>query len=105
DNASPEVTLVALPGLAERGEPQRPFAPTAFGSPGGDPQKIIAAAAGTVRVQDEGSQLVALALAGAAPIAAGERWLDLCSGPGGKTALLGALALQHDTTLEANEVV
>lgn len=105
DNASPEVTFVALPGLAERGEPQRPFAPTAFGSPGGDPQKIMAAARGAVRVQDEGSQLVALALTAAAPIAAGERWLDLCAGPGGKTALLAAIALQHDAALEANEVI
>lgn len=105
DNVSPEVTLVALPGLAERGESPRPFAPTAFGSPGGDPHKIIEASGGTVRVQDEGSQLVALALTAAAPISAGERWLDLCAGPGGKTALLAAIARQHDVALEANEVI
>src|SRR5690606_12356639 len=42
DNASPEVTLVALPGLAEPGTPARPYAPTAFGSPGGDPREAIA---------------------------------------------------------------
>lgn len=105
DNASPEVTLVALPGLAEPGTPHRPYAATAFGSPGGDPHRVIAATGGTVRVQDEGSQLVALALAAAKPIAAGERWLDLCAGPGGKTALLGAIAQRHDVVLEANEVV
>ncbi|MGM7665841.1 RsmB/NOP family class I SAM-dependent RNA methyltransferase [Microbacterium sp. A93] len=105
DNVSPEVTLVALPGLAERGEPAKPYAVTAFGSPGGDPQKIMAAAGGTVRVQDEGSQLVALALTSAKPIAAGEQWLDLCAGPGGKTALLAAIARQHEVTLEANEVI
>lgn len=105
DNASPEVTLVALPGLADQGEPQRPYAPTAFGSPGGDPLRIVAGSGGRIRVQDEGSQLVALALAGAAPIAEGERWLDLCAGPGGKTALLAAIAHQHGATLEANEVV
>ncbi|WP_417556326.1 RsmB/NOP family class I SAM-dependent RNA methyltransferase [Microbacterium sp.] len=105
DNASPEVTLVALPGLAERGEPARPYAPTAFASPGGDPHAAIADAAGRIRVQDEGSQLVALALAAAAPVRAGERWLDLCAGPGGKTALLAAVAHRDGARLEANEVV
>ncbi|GAB3599197.1 transcription antitermination factor NusB [Microbacterium tumbae] len=105
DNVSPEVTLAALPGLAEPAEPLRPYAPTAFGAPGGDPHRYLARAAGTVRVQDEGSQLVALALAAAAPIREGERWLDLCAGPGGKTALLAAIAVEHGVALEANEVV
>ncbi|MFT4258777.1 RsmB/NOP family class I SAM-dependent RNA methyltransferase [Microbacterium sp.] len=105
DNVSPEVTLVALPGLAEPGEPRRPYAPTAFASPGGDPHRIVSASGGTVRVQDEGSQLVALALTAAAPIRAGEHWLDLCAGPGGKTALLAAVAREHGAVLEANEVV
>lgn len=105
DNASPEVTLVALPGLAEPGAPRRPYAPTAFASPGGDPRRPVAESGGTVRVQDEGSQLVALALAEATPIRAGERWLDLCAGPGGKTALLAAIARENEVVLEANEVV
>lgn len=39
-----------------------------------------------VRVQDQGSQLVALAFAAVAP--KGTRWLDMCSGPGGKSAVL-----------------
>ncbi|UNK72479.1 transcription antitermination factor NusB [Microbacterium sp. H1-D42] len=105
DNVSPEVTLAALPGLAEPGEPRRPYARTAFASPGGDPREAIAHASGTIRVQDEGSQLVALAVAAAAPVRAGERWLDLCAGPGGKTAILAALALESGAQLEANEVV
>ncbi|WP_308011038.1 transcription antitermination factor NusB [Streptomyces sp. AC495_CC817] len=105
DNLSPEVTLVALPGLAETGEPRCPYAPTAYGSPGGDPHRIVSGSGGAVRVQDEGSQLVALALAEAAPIREDERWLDLCAGPGGKTALLAAIAYEHGVTMEANEVV
>ncbi|WP_448720481.1 RsmB/NOP family class I SAM-dependent RNA methyltransferase [Microbacterium natoriense] len=105
DNVSPEVTLVALPGLAEPGDPRRPYAATAFASPGGDPHHIVAGSGGRIRVQDEGSQLVALALAAAAPIRTGERWLDLCAGPGGKTALLAAIAHESGVTLEANEVV
>ena len=105
DNVSPEVTLVALPGLAQPQEPRRPYAATAFASPGGDPRLALTASEGAVRVQDEGSQLVALALTAATPLRAGERWLDLCAGPGGKTALLAAVARQNDAVLEANEVV
>ncbi len=41
---------------------------------------------GDVRVQDQGSQLVALAFTEVAP--KGTRWLDMCSGPGGKSAVL-----------------
>jgi 16S rRNA (cytosine967-C5)-methyltransferase len=66
---------------------------------------------GSTRVQDVGSQLVARALAAvdlgdggpAGSTADGERWLDLCAGPGGKAALLGALARQHGASLLANE--
>ena len=51
-----------------------------------------AVAEGRAGVQDEGSQLVALALASAPIEGADVRWLDLCAGPGGKAALLAALA-------------
>lgn len=111
DNAAPEVTLVALPGLAELderdafAETPRPYATTAYGLRGGDPRAIVEEHGGRVRVQDEGSQLVALALVGAAAVRRGERWLDLCAGPGGKTALLAAEALQHGASLDANELV
>jgi 16S rRNA (cytosine967-C5)-methyltransferase len=55
-------------------------------------------------VQDEGSQLVALALA-AAPIDGPDaRWLDLCAGPGGKAALLAALAAERGARIVANEM-
>lgn len=46
-------------------------------------------------VQDEGSQLVARALTLAPVDGDAGRWLDLCAGPGGKTALLAALAVEH----------
>ena len=136
DNSSPRVALAARPGLAEVGEllaagadPGR-WAPTAAVLPGGDPGSLPAVREGRAAVQDEGSQLVALALAAApvapvAPVAPGargaaavaartgrpadepepqERWLDLCAGPGGKAGLLAALAAQHGVQLVANEI-
>lgn len=112
DNAAPAVTLVARPGLATRDDvvaavaEARPgrWAPTAVVLPGGDPLQVPGVAEARVGVQDEGSQLVALALVAAAPVEAGERWLELCAGPGGKSALLGAVAAGHGATLDATEV-
>ena len=59
---------------------------------------------GRAHVQDEGSQLVAAALAAVPVEGSDARWLDLCAGPGGKAALLGALAAQRGATLTAVEV-
>ncbi|HWB35884.1 MAG TPA: rRNA small subunit methyltransferase B, partial [Rugosimonospora sp.] len=59
---------------------------------------------GRAHVQDEGSQLVALALAEARIDGPDEAWLDLCAGPGGKAALLGALAATRGAYLTAVEV-
>ncbi len=56
-------------------------------------------------MQDEGSQLAALALSRSSAIRPGERWLDLCAGPGGKAALLAAEAAEGGATLVANELV
>jgi 16S rRNA (cytosine967-C5)-methyltransferase len=54
-------------------------------------------------VQDEGSQLVALAMA-TAPLDGPDRlWLDLCAGPGGKAALLAALAAGRGARLLASD--
>ncbi|MCR6713341.1 MAG: rRNA small subunit methyltransferase B [Demequina sp.] len=107
DNAPAAVTLVARPGLADRaelpGEPTR-FSPWGATLTGGDPGAIPAVASGAAAVQDEGSQLVAGALVAFRDVEPGERWLDMCAGPGGKAALLGALAAQHGATLQANEV-
>ncbi|HSF27359.1 MAG TPA: transcription antitermination factor NusB [Actinomycetes bacterium] len=98
DNRAPAVTLVARPGRASRDElvaaganPGR-WSPYAAVLPAGDPAGVPAVAAGRAGVQDEGSQLVALMLR-AAPLAGPDtRWADLCAGPGGKAALLAALA-------------
>lgn len=100
DDARPAVHLVARPGeisaeelaLVAGGEEGR-WSPYAVYLDGGDPGKLEPVRDGLAAVQDEGSQLVALALT-RAPLDGpdGGRWLDLCAGPGGKTALLGALA-------------
>lgn len=112
DNAPPQVAFAALPGLADPEVLSRDGAylpgrvsPIALGSTGGDPSARPEVAAGAVRVQDEGSQLAALALTRARPVRAGERWLDVCAGPGGKAALLAAEAVVGDAHLVANEVV
>ena len=55
-------------------------------------------------VEDEGSQLVALMLSEAPVPGHDERWLDMCAGPGGKAALLGARAAQRGARLVANEI-
>lgn len=107
DNAAPRVNLAVLPGLgdeapAELGEPNR-FSP--IGVTAEHPLALVAAHEDRIRVQDEGSQLAALALTRARPVEPGERWLDLCAGPGGKTAVLAAEALAGDAVLVANELV
>jgi 16S rRNA (cytosine967-C5)-methyltransferase len=106
DNERPAVTLVARPGLATReeldGEPLV-VSPYAVTLAGGDPGEIPAVREGRAGVQDAGSQLVALVLARATVEGSDTRWLDLCAGPGGKTALLAALATEGGARVLANE--
>ena len=103
DNTPPVTHLVVRPGLAEvadlGGEPLRwsPFGARADGRPGG----LAAVREGRAGVQDEGSQLVAWALARAD--APDGPWLDTCAGPGGKAALLAGLARQAGEYLLAAE--
>lgn len=58
------------------------------------------------RVQDQGSQLAALALLAAPTLSNPEKesWLDLCAGPGGKAAILASAAQRRDAMFRANEV-
>jgi 16S rRNA (cytosine967-C5)-methyltransferase len=107
DNLAPRVVLVARPGRAEvaelPGTPTR-FSPYGVVLDGGDPAAVPAVAEGRAGVQDEGSQLVALALSRAALDGRDERWLDLCAGPGGKAALLAGLAAGSGAGLLAAEL-
>ena len=109
DDARPGVHLVA------RRMDRDTLAATSGGTPGpwsshavrlaeGDPGSLSAVRDGRAGVQDEGSQLVALALA-AAPIDGPDRtWVELCAGPGGKAALLQAVAATRGARLLALEL-
>ena len=109
DNAPPRVTLVARPGAATTAElvaaggEASTMSPYAVVLPGGDPGSVPAVAEGRAGVQDEGSQLVALALADAPLEGPDATWLDLCAGPGGKAGLLAGLAAGRGARLLANE--
>ncbi|MFJ4835167.1 RsmB/NOP family class I SAM-dependent RNA methyltransferase [Streptomyces sp. NPDC088747] len=114
DNERPEVTLVARPGRARVDElldvlgeesalPGR-WSPYAVRlSEGGEPGAIEAVREGRVGVQDEGSQLVAIALANAPLDGPDKAWLDGCAGPGGKAAMLAGLAAERGAVLLASE--
>ncbi|CAM3993356.1 RsmB/NOP family class I SAM-dependent RNA methyltransferase [Smaragdicoccus niigatensis] len=111
DDARPKVHLVARPGaisredlLAETGGLPGPYSPFAVHLDGGDPAAFESVRNGAAAVQDEGSQLIALALADA-PLTGSDsgRWLDLCAGPGGKAALLGSIAAQRNAHVDAVE--
>ncbi|MEC4015534.1 RsmB/NOP family class I SAM-dependent RNA methyltransferase [Streptomyces sp. H27-D2] len=114
DNERPEVTLVARPGRstveelteavgADNSLPGR-WSPYAVRlSEGGEPGALEAVRDGRAGVQDEGSQLVAVALANAPLEGSDSRWMDGCAGPGGKAAMLAALAAQRGAALLASE--
>ena len=102
-NERPRVAVAALPGLATVDELTADGADAGVLSPvavrlNGAPDEAPAVQQGRARVQDEGSQLVALALAAAELRGADEgRWLDLCAGPGGKAALLASVLAERHT--------
>ncbi|MGD0372974.1 MAG: transcription antitermination factor NusB [Streptosporangiaceae bacterium] len=111
DGRRPAVTLCAVPGLASRAElvaaGSQPARWSEFGAylPDGDPGDVPAVAQGRAGVQDEASQLAALALARAETSGTDRgRWLDMCAGPGGKARLLAGLAAARGAGLLAADV-
>lgn len=110
DDERPRVHLAARPGAltaadlaAAVGGTVGRYSPYAVYLPGGDPGQLDPVRDGQALVQDEGSQLVARALALAPVDGDSGRWLDLCAGPGGKTALLAALAAGSGARVTAVE--
>ncbi|MEY4553804.1 MAG: hypothetical protein RL197_231 [Actinomycetota bacterium] len=106
DNLNPKVHLVLLPGKSsdvydlDKGD----SSPIGYVLDSGDPSQFSGVATGAMRVQDQGSQLSVLALSEVTEFQPGEKWLDLCAGPGGKAVLMAALAAQVQATLSTNEL-
>ncbi len=95
-------TAVPAAEFAARGWPARPADILASAwqlPPDADVAKSAALAAGTVEIQDLGSQLL-LAAVGVEP---GGTWLDACAGAGGKTLQLAEL-LGPSGTIHAHDV-
>jgi 16S rRNA (cytosine967-C5)-methyltransferase len=110
NNTPPDVTLVARPArmsqeslLAQAGATSGRYSPWAVKIEG-DPGAVSSVRSGAAGVQDEGSQLMALALSRATVSGADERWLDMCAGPGGKSADLAGLAQAIGAGFVATEI-
>jgi 16S rRNA (cytosine967-C5)-methyltransferase len=107
NNVPAKPTLVSWPGLStqeelvERGAVATKFSPFG-GIYDGAPSSIDLIVARKAGVQDEGSQMVAKIFADVAKDQ--KTWLDLCAGPGGKAALLSAIAKNEDIVFSANEI-
>ena len=112
DSQRPIVHLVARPGemsaeelaLVTGGEEGRYSPYAVYLGEGGDPGSLAPVRDKMAAVQDEGSQLIARAVAELEVEGDQGRWLDLCAGPGGKAALMGSLAAIDGAHVDAVEV-
>lgn len=113
-NTPGPISLVAKPGQYEIEDllelPQiekgkwSPLAGTLVKGEGSTkPGDLLAVREHLVGVQDEGSQLVALALVAAKVREPESHWLDMCAGPGGKAAILAGYAPEHGADFTALE--
>lgn len=110
DNVPARPVVVARPGRMTPAElldlpevePGR-WSPLAATVIEGAPDALACVRDGRAGVQDEGSQLVALALSRAQIEGPDAAWLDACAGPGGKAALLEGLAAERGARLVAVE--
>ncbi len=107
-NVRPDVVLALGPAgppdgtsLPANGERTR-WSPYGFRLAGGDPAPLVAS--GQAAVQDEASQLAALALARIGLSGQDRLWLDVCAGPGGKARLLSGLAAARGARLVASDI-
>ena len=108
DNTPAKVSVAAIPGFVTVAELSE-FGSYGEASPiaielGVIPANVPAIQSGHARVQDQGSQLAVLALLEAETVAEDSLWLDMCAGPGGKAALMAAIATQRGVGFEANEI-
>ena len=110
DNEPARPSLVARPGrmsvdalLDEPGVGPSRWSPIGATLLDGIPDALDCVRQGRAGVQDEGSQLVALALSRASVDGPDRVWLDMCAGPGGKAALLDGIAAERGARLIAVE--
>ena len=108
NNLAPKVSLAALPGFCtpddfDKEQQAQNRSPIGV-EISGNPANIELVNRGFARVQDQGSQLVTLALAAAPVEVADDNWLDMCAGPGGKAAILAAMSLESGQRFVSNEV-
>lgn len=107
NNIAPRPTLVSWPGLSSQQDLSDIGAtPTEYSPYGaiydGSPASLNLVTSRKAGVQDEGSQLVADVFAQISQDQSS--WLDLCAGPGGKAALLSAIAKTKGIDFSATEI-